>query len=123
MDKNVLNQKLASDEEFVKKLTAADTAEEILAVMKNAGFDVTSEELDDVLSSLEIKESKGSSEELSDDDLDEVVGGRSLNIVNVNVFNNDIISRMRKLLKKTPEKKKSLDKRFFSGGNDEIFYC
>ena len=65
MDKmEVINKRIREDAEFAALVKAAKTAEEVIAVLKNAGYDVSLSDL---------KGAKNGA--LSDEDLDKVSGG------------------------------------------------
>ena len=65
--------KVASDTELSDKIGAATTAEAVIEIAKAAGFSITSEDIQLLLSLLsEVSEEE---EELTDDDLENVAGG------------------------------------------------
>ena len=57
------------NEEMLKKLTEAKTAEELIAIAKEYGKELTKEQADEMLKPADTEG------ELSDDDLDSVAGG------------------------------------------------
>ena len=66
-------EKVASDTELSDKIGAATTVETMIEIAKSAGFSVTSEDIQLLLSFLsEVSEEE---EELTDDDLENVAGG------------------------------------------------
>ena len=68
-----LFEKVASDTELSDKIGAATTAEAVFEIAKAAGFSITSEDIQLLLSLLsEVSEEE---EELTDDDLENVAGG------------------------------------------------
>ena len=68
-----LVEKVASDTELSDKIGAATTAEAVIEIAKAAGFSITSEDIQLLLSLLsEVSEEE---EELTDDDLENVAGG------------------------------------------------
>ena len=68
-----LFEKVASDTELSDKIGAATTAEAVIEIAKAAGFSITSEDIQLLLSLLsEVSEEE---EELTDDDLENVAGG------------------------------------------------
>ena len=68
-----LVEKVASDTELSDKIGAATTAEAVFEIAKAAGFSITSEDIQLLLSLLsEVSEEE---EELTDDDLENVAGG------------------------------------------------
>ena len=68
-----LVEKAASDTELSDKIGAATTAEAVIEIAKAAGFSITSEDIQLLLSLLsEVSEEE---EELTDDDLENVAGG------------------------------------------------
>ena len=68
-----LAEKVASDTELSDKIGAATTAEAVIEIAKAAGFSITSEDIQLLLSLLsEVSEEE---EELTDDDLENVAGG------------------------------------------------
>ena len=65
-------EKVASDTELTDKIGAATTVETMIEIAKSAGFSITSEDIQLLLSFLsEVSEE----EELTDDDLENVAGG------------------------------------------------
>ena len=68
-----LFEKVASDTELSDKIGAATTAEAVIEIAKAAGFSITSEDIQLLLSEVSEEE-----EELTDDDLENVAGGLSL---------------------------------------------
>ena len=71
-----LFEKVASDTELSDKIGAATTAEAVIEIAKAAGFSITSEDIQLLLSLLsEVSEEE---EELTDDDLENVAGGWSV---------------------------------------------
>ena len=72
-----LVEKVASDTELSDKIGAATTAEAVIEIAKAAGFLITSEDIQLLLSLLsEVSEEE---EELTDDDLENVAGGFNFN--------------------------------------------
>ena len=68
-----LVEKVASDTELSDKIGAATTAEAVFEIAKAAGFSITSEDIQLLLTLLsEVSEEE---EELTDDDLENVAGG------------------------------------------------
>ena len=68
-----LVEKAASDTALSDKIGAATTAEAVIEIAKAAGFSITSEDIQLLLSLLsEVSEEE---EELTDDDLENVAGG------------------------------------------------
>ena len=65
-----LFEKVASDTELSDKIGAATTAEAVIEIAKAAGFSITSEDIQLLLSEVSEEE-----EELTDDDLENVAGG------------------------------------------------
>ena len=61
-------EKMTSDEAFMEDIQKSADANELMSKIKNAGFDVTPEELANALNS-------GENGELSDNELDAVAGG------------------------------------------------
>ena len=68
-----LFEKVASDTELSDKIGAATTAEAVIEIAKAAGFSITSEDIQLLLSEVSEEE-----EELTDDDLENVAGGWSV---------------------------------------------
>ena len=68
-----LVEKVASDTELSDKIGAATTAEAVIEIAKAAGFSITSEDIQLLLSEVSEEE-----EELTDDDLENVAGGWSV---------------------------------------------
>lgn len=67
--------KLNSDEAMAKDFQAAKSEEEFLSAVKKYGYDVTVEDFKAALA--DAQQAKGKSNELSDDQLDQVAGGLS----------------------------------------------
>jgi len=59
-------ERMTKDQEFAKKIMAETTTESRMALARDAGFHLTAEEM------------AQSTEKLTDDDLDQVVGGAAL---------------------------------------------
>ena len=73
--------KLAEDKGLQAKMQAAKTPEDALAAVRKAGFDFDAQEFKDLMIMLtaSVKQAKG--EELTDEELDAVAGGRLFPVV------------------------------------------
>ncbi|MCF8011128.1 MAG: Nif11-like leader peptide family RiPP precursor [Clostridiales bacterium] len=82
MEKKVeqLLEKLKADGELAKKLFSQDTAEGAQAVLKEKGFDLSVDEITKLKDTITKELEKGAEGELSDDALENVAGGHSVNI-------------------------------------------
>lgn len=73
--KNEKIQEVFSDKEFVEKLLAMETAEEVQAAVKEKGLELTLEEIEATKKSIINSLEKNDSDEVSDDQLEQVAGG------------------------------------------------
>jgi len=61
---------IGKNSELTKKIAELSTAKEVAELLKTNGFDVTSEDIENIATTLELGDT-----ELKDDQLDKVVGG------------------------------------------------
>jgi predicted ribosomally synthesized peptide with nif11-like leader len=73
--KNEKIQEVFADKEFVEKLLAMDTPEEVQAAVKEKGLELTLEEIEATKKSIVNSLEKNDSDEVSDDQLEQVAGG------------------------------------------------
>lgn len=90
-------QKLLSDEEFVKKLISQDTIEDAKKLFENQGIKTSIEEME-MLGRFIKKISEKGNEKLSEEDLEEIVGGKNNektleDIYTMNNISNQIINK------------------------------
>ncbi|MEN1761409.1 MULTISPECIES: Nif11-like leader peptide family RiPP precursor [Anoxynatronum] len=71
----LLKQKLEADEQLVEKLMQQETPEEVQALLKENGVDLTIEEINTVREALLKAMERSEEGELSEEDLEEVTGG------------------------------------------------
>lgn len=71
----LLQQKMKTDEAFVEKLYQQETLEEVQALLKENGLDMTIEEINAAREALITSIAPSERDELSEEDLDRVAGG------------------------------------------------
>ncbi|MEN1761407.1 MULTISPECIES: Nif11-like leader peptide family RiPP precursor [Anoxynatronum] len=71
----LLKQKLEADEKLAEKLFQLETAEEVQALLKENGFDMTIEEINAAREALITSITPSETGELSEENLDRVAGG------------------------------------------------
>ena len=71
----MLQQKLEADEQLVEKLMQQETSEDVQALLKENGVDLTIEEVNEIREVLLKLMDRMSEGELSEEDLEEVTGG------------------------------------------------
>jgi predicted ribosomally synthesized peptide with nif11-like leader len=80
---NQLQAKLEADPSIVENLFGIENPEAVQALLKDQGIDFTLEEIESLRVALVKVLEKGETDELSDDDLEEVAGGFAITIAGI----------------------------------------
>jgi predicted ribosomally synthesized peptide with nif11-like leader len=74
-------KEIFSEKEFVEKVLAMETAEDVQAAVKEKGVELSFDEIEAIRKDIANSVEKGDSEEVSDDELEQVAGGVAITTI------------------------------------------